>query len=523
MASVYKRTKNDQWGGRYWYASYRDANGQRRIHCTQTTDKAAALRIANKLEADAALRRDGVIDAAADRIAAEERRPLVDHLRDFCKALEAKGNAAEYIDQTIARAEFIIGKCAATFPKDLTASAVQQAVRSIRDNGKSIATANAYLRSIKGLSRWLFRDKRTRDDVLMTLGTGNESSDKRHVRRELSGDEFNWLIHITERRTENGHSLPGPDRAMLYRLAVGTGLRAGELRSLTPTSFDLDSEHPTVTVAAAYSKRRTTDVQPLSKPLAESLRPWLDRRAPDERLFARFTKHGARTLRGDLAAARKAWIEAAKGNKAERKRREESDFLEYRNAAGEVFDFHSFRHSFVSFVVRGGASVKVAQELARHSSPTLTIGRYSHARLHDLQGALEGLPTGARIGDEPDEPKRIRATGTAGIEPPPTKIPDSATDSAQGAKRCLVDAKPCEDDHTADGSMMTMSEGQEDKKPAGKRGLKRHDAASCESGGHGSRTRNRLPGITFPVALAICPGSSANARSRTRLRSSGNS
>ena len=50
------------------------------------------------------------------------------------------------------------------------------------------------------------------------------------------------------------------------------------------------------------------------------------------------------------------------------------------------------RHTYISGIVAGGASVKTAQELARHSTPMLTIGRYSHARLHDLHGALDALP-----------------------------------------------------------------------------------------------------------------------------------
>ena len=36
--------------------------------------------------------------------------------------------------------------------------------------------------------------------------------------------------------------------------------------------------------------------------------------------------------------------------------------------------------------------MKDAQELARYSTPTLTIGTYSHTRLHGLTGALEALP-----------------------------------------------------------------------------------------------------------------------------------
>ena len=37
---------------------------------------------------------------------------------------------------------------------------------------------------------------------------------------------------------------------MAYRLALGPGFRAKELRSMTPASFDLDSSPPTVTVTA---------------------------------------------------------------------------------------------------------------------------------------------------------------------------------------------------------------------------------------------------------------------------------
>ena len=32
------------------------------------------------------------------------------------------------------------------------------------------------------------------------------------------------------------------------------------------------------------------------------------------------------------------------------------------------------------------------QRLARHSTAELTLGRYTHAHLHDLQSAVESLP-----------------------------------------------------------------------------------------------------------------------------------
>jgi len=38
-------------------------------------------------------------------------------------------------------------------------------------------------------------------------------------------------------------------------------------------------------------------------------------------------------------------------------------------------------------------NVKVAQELARHSTPTLTLGRYAHVQLVDQTRALDALPS----------------------------------------------------------------------------------------------------------------------------------
>jgi hypothetical protein len=73
--------------------------------------------------------------------------------------------------------------------------------------------------------------------------------------------------------------IPHPsDRAMLYTLAAFTGLRESELASLTPESFDLASDSPSITVAAAYSKRRRTDTALLRPDLAELARDWLAQR-----------------------------------------------------------------------------------------------------------------------------------------------------------------------------------------------------------------------------------------------------
>ena len=409
MATVFKRGGSRAKGA--WYVQWYDHNGRRRTKSTRTTDKATAERIAAKLDADAALRRDGVIDAALERFAREGQRPLDEHIAEFNAALIAKGNTAKHVEMTVARIKFLVGKMSATSISDLTPSAVQHAIKSIHDDGRSLETVNSYLRAIKGFSRWLWRDKRTADDQLVALaGFNTATEDQRHSRRELAADELAYLLAFVERHTLAAHRLSGPDRAMLYRLALGTGFRSNELRSLTPTSFDLDGDSPTVTVEAAYSKRRRRDVQPIRRDLAEVLRPWLDGRPAGDRVFRLMPRYMARTLRADLDAARAAWIAEAK-TPEDTKDRTESDFLRYEDSDGRIADFHAMRHAYVSNVVASGASIKTAQTLARHSTPVLTVGRYSHARLHDLQGALEGMP--ALTPDKPSE-SSLRATGTEG-------------------------------------------------------------------------------------------------------------
>ena len=277
----------------------------------------------------------------------------------------------------------------------------------------SLATCNGHLRSVKGFSRWLWKQRLAPEDALLDLGLFNSETDRRHIRREMSAEEVHWLLDVTERRTLPEHGAPGPTRAMCYRLAAATGFRANELRSLSIDSFDLDATPPTCTVEAGYSKRRKRDVQPLPEALVEPLRAWLSGFDPGEPVFAGIAGDTARMLRSDLAAARAAWLATFKVE-PEREQAAESGFLLYSDRLGHVADFHSLRVLFISRVVASGASVKEAQTLARHSTPVLTMNTYSRATLLDVAGAVEGL--GDLLTKQPTRPEAQaqKATGTCG-------------------------------------------------------------------------------------------------------------
>ena len=123
-------------------------------------------------------------------------------------------------------------------------------------------------------------------------------------RRCITQEEFARLL-VAAKNGPVSCRLSGLDRAMLYMLAASTGLRAHELSSLCPRSFDLDGDRPTVMVDCTISKRRKFDVQELQEDLAEQFRLWLVGKPLDEPLWPGWWfSNAACMLQRDLKAAK---------------------------------------------------------------------------------------------------------------------------------------------------------------------------------------------------------------------------
>ncbi len=374
MASLRKR-------GKKWYFAYIDAEGTR-IERPGCSDKRSTEQMAAAAEAEVARIRAGLVDPKSIGYRCHDARSLVGHLEDWHAFLIGKGSTTQHANLSRNRAKTLIDNAKAERIQDLTVSRIQAALKAVRDTGVSLRSVHHYKRAIKGFSRWLWRDGRAREDTLAHLTSPNPETDRRHVRRALSPEELSKLIHAAEQGPVV-FRLSGADRAMLYWLAMGTGFRAGELRSLTPESFDLDGEPPTVTVRAGFSKRRREDVLPIRPELATVLRPWLATKKPGQPVFGELTRNTADMLKVDLKAAK----------------------IPYRDVAKRVADFHALRHSYITLLALSGAPIKIVQSLARHSTPTLTLGVYSHVGLNDQAGALHALPAPVRGVQAPEAPR----------------------------------------------------------------------------------------------------------------------
>ena len=199
--------------------------------------------------------------------------------------------------------------------------------------------------------------------------------------------------------------MSGPERALLYSLAIETGLRAGELASLTRANLSLTGSQPHVLISASEAKNRRTARQYLRKPLAADLATHTARMMPGGRLFSMppNTKTAA-MIRADLARARAEFVAEAGGDPTDRIERERSDFLLAEDHDGRVLDFHSLRHTTGAWAAIGGASPKAIQTLMRHSTITLTLDTYGHLLPDEAAETVGKMPTG--------EPISMRLTGT---------------------------------------------------------------------------------------------------------------
>lgn len=367
MASLVKR-------GRKWSVRYTDADGRKRIQ-VGFTDKRMTEALSVQIEAEVKRVKLGLTTPADEKARTEAGRKLTGCLVPWQGSMRSEGCTEKHILDYAGKVAWLIERAGVERVSDLDTEPIQSALLALRAKGRSLRTVQHYSRAARAFSAWLRRTGRTKTDALGDLaGPSHPESDRRHRRRALTPGEVERLVSAAESGPPRA-GLSGPDRAMLYRVAVGTGLRASELASLAPASFDLDSTVPAVTVEAGYSKRRRRDTQPIASGLAALLRPYLSGRPLSSPLWPLDVTHAAATIRSDLASAG----------------------IAYEDASGRRADFHALRVTYVSLLARAGTPLQVAQRLARHSTPLLTSNTYTDLGVCDPVGAVESLPVaGAR-------------------------------------------------------------------------------------------------------------------------------
>jgi len=331
-------------------------------------------------------------------------KTLARHIDDFRQCLLDKGDTEKQATQVTSRVTRIVEGCGFQTWSDVQASRVQRFLAELRngEGGISRQTANFYLQAIRQFCAWMVSDRRAGESPVAHLRgfkAGEIQDDRRHPRRALEVDEARRLLEAT-RNAPIRFRMTGDERAVLYRLAIETGLRSLELRSLTVASFDLVG--CTVTVTGRHAKNKKTYTLPLRPDTAGELRRHFAAKTPEASAFRMPSKSRiANMIQADLAATQEVDAQGKVTLKA----------IPYVDDAGRYADFHALRHTTGSFLAAAGVHPKVAMEIMRHSRIDLTMNIYTHTLKGQNSEAIARLPD---LSAPSAQRERARATGTDG-------------------------------------------------------------------------------------------------------------
>lgn len=407
-----------------YIAKFRDAAGHWIERPTGCSDETAARAVLAQLERRAELVRAGVLtpeEDAASRHGAESIDATLDAWRDH---LRLKGSTEHWYTQARRRVARVAGDRGVKRLRDLTAATVERWLTDQADAGMSAGTRNGYRQACVTFVNWCVRAGRLTHNPLLAVAVADQRADTRRQRRALTEDELARLLDAAQRRPlddamrvrrgENkGKPLAklspetreqllqvGRERALIYKTLVLTGLRKGELASITVGQVDLAGGVPHLLLHARDEKNRRGSEIPLRADLAADIRAWLADRLARAQQAARDAEEPIPAALGgneplfdvpeglirifdrDLVFAGLARVEERGGREVTVKT----------DDRGRTIDIHALRHTFGTHLSKAGVPLRTAQAAMRHSDPSLTANVYTDPKLLDVAGAVASLP-----------------------------------------------------------------------------------------------------------------------------------
>ncbi len=443
-----------------WYAKYRDGNGIVREIATGCRDKQAAMMKLAELERQAERVRSGLIDSSELRIADHGKSAIDQHLADYLRSMELAGTTKSHIADVERKIEIVSNDCGFVLLKDITAEAVERWLLERRRSKMAARTRNTYLQALNGFLNWAANAERLLSNPLSRVKRADESVDRRRTRRALTESELNRLLFVArwrplaeygrETETKVGDDRPtdltsrktwtlkpltfenipeaveraktklannptlieeldqrGWERSLIYKIAVLTGLRRGEVAALTVEHVCLDEALPFLRMKPQDTKNRQAVEIPLRSDLATDLADWISRKenAVNGVVSLAMRRSGRKLTEpifdvpGQLVKILDRDLAAAGIPKMDDR--------------GRTVDVHALRHTFGTLLSVAGVAPRTAQQAMRHSDIKLTMNTYTDPRLLDVAGAVDSLPM-LPLSTMPTLPNREsqRATGT---------------------------------------------------------------------------------------------------------------
>ncbi|OWK34663.1 tyrosine-type recombinase/integrase [Fimbriiglobus ruber] len=375
---------------RHWYAYRRD--GKKQIKVRLFTDKAASLSELAKLNTALERGEAGMTDPRKVHL----ERSAVEHLDEFLPVMRAKGKSEKDKDRKEAILRTFVEKLKSL--SDLTTKSVDAYLVGVPG---SSGNRKKHLSAISVWVEWLLRKDRIAINPLdrIDLPTGGKKAKTRRalpvllIQKLLDAARARPLAAFHERYgTEVGPGVRqreraqkkrdtataalialGRERALVYKTAVYTGLRLGEIASLRPCHLELDKKpFPRLEIPGVLTKNDQQARLLLVPSFAEELAAWIKDtgKKADDPLF-HVPQGSVKIMQKDLEFAG----------------------IPYRTSQGDA-DFHSLRMTSNVMLGQAGIPARIRQLFMRHSDIRLTMSTYDDASFLELEPiikAMEGL------------------------------------------------------------------------------------------------------------------------------------
>ena len=421
-------------------AKFRNGQGIVVEKATGCRDEGAARSVLAELEKKAEQARAGILSTVEGAIAAHMQRPVEEHVEDWIASLEARRVHVDRIFAYRHRLKLVFEGCSVHRIGDLEAPRVERWLISRREAGLTASEWNEIRSALTAFANWMVRMERLAENHLNKLPRLDNKAERQIERRALTTDEIHRFLDaarnrgliaaLTVSRGPNAGKLVanirddirsqivarGRERELCYLIALTTGLRRGELASLTIADVTLNSTAPCLTVRPENEKARRGASVPLRADVASELSFALEQRLAERQASAREAGEPLplKLLDDEPLVRLPVPLTFNKDLKYAG--------IAKKDPRGRVMDFHALRHTFGTQLSVAGVPLRTAQSAMRHSDPSLTANVYTDPQLLDVLGAIESLPGLIPHPDDAAQEEKIAPCGngspsTEGLAP----------------------------------------------------------------------------------------------------------
>jgi integrase len=387
--------------GDTYFAKYRDGSGIVRTVPTGCRDETAARSILADLERRAELVKANVITVNEDQIADHQIIVLNKHFDAYENFLKSKGVTKVHRENTRRFLDRLATECAFRRLIDLKREAMEKWLAQMSSDYMSARSRNGYQGAMVSFCNWCVENKRLAVNPFEGMLKANEKADRRRQRRSMTEPELLKLLDVARRRplldaqtvrrgerkgeayaklreaTKQTLDRLGRERALVYKALILTGLRKGELASLSVGQLHVDGRIPYVDLYAADEKNRQGSEIILRDDLADDLRHWIAEKL--ECLQAEAREKGE-PIPVRLPMELPLFTVPA-------------GLLRILNRDLDMAGIPKKDERGRTLVSKGGVAPRTAQAAMRHADIRMTMQTYTDPKLLDVRTALDVLPT----------------------------------------------------------------------------------------------------------------------------------